>query len=328
MSVQFSPARVKPNVWCRTNLFDHTPTSFKPFANTVYLGPNFYQEPNPPEHIPLDDIDVIVTFAVHDSLHFLDQAPKVQWIHSLSVGVESLRPETIKRRDIVVTNSRGCTAVPIAEHVLAAMLGWVRGFPHFYRFQQRQTWKGVAVREITGSIVGIVGYGSIGKEIAKRCKSLGMSVIACRNHTVSDPDVDHMVGPDMIDWLLGEADFVVNCLPGSAGNDRYFDKAKFSCMRQQAVFINVGRGSTVDEMALVQALESGRIEGAVLDVFATEPLPKDHPLWTLDNVVITPHYSYASPRNTERLASLFAENLKRYCSGLPLLNEVNMARGY
>lgn len=319
---------MKPNVWLRTDSLDTRSSRISKLSKTLYLGPNFYHEPSPPNHIPLDDIDVIVTFGVHDSLPFLERMPNVAWIHSLSVGVEALRFDLIQRRNIVVTNSRGCTAVPIAEHVLAAILGWARGLPQFYRLQRQQRWKGIPVRELADSVVGIVGYGSIGKEIAKRCKALGMTVIACRNRVAPDPDVDEMLTPQSLNKLLQEADFVVNCLPASSDNIGYFDAHKFARMRSDAVFINVGRGLTVDENALVEALRQRRIEGAILDVFSAEPLPAGHPLWTLDNVVITPHHSYASPRNAERLSELFEENLTRYVRGLPLLNVVDVTRGY
>ena len=262
-------------------------------------------------------------------------ADRLRWVHSGAAGVDVF-PE-LRESDVVLTNSAGLHAEPMAEHALAMMLHFARGLDVAEAGRREERWahpelagRDSPVRELAGATVGVVGYGGIGSAVGRKAAALGARVVALRRDPAGEPpaEVDRMWGPDGLDRLLESADHVVLTVPSTPATEGMIGLRELSRMGQDAVLINLARGDVVDEDALVEALEEGRIRGAGLDVFEEEPLPAGHPLWTIDRAVLTPHTGGISPRFWERETDLIVENIRRYRAGEPLLNVVDKARGY
>lgn len=260
----------------------------------------------------------------------------LRWVHTGTAGVAgSLTPE-MRASDVVFTNSAGVHGPAMAETVLAMMLHFARGLDFAVMAQAAGRWdktpfdgEDAPVREIAGSTVGIVGYGGIGREVAARARALGARVVALKRRPAPPgDDVEIVYGPDGLRRILAESDYVVLCAPETAETRGMIDAAALRLMPRHAVLVNVGRGGLVDEAALAEALRTGRLRGAALDVFATEPLPEASPLWRLPNVLITPHVSAYTHRFWERELALIEDNIARYLSGRPLRNVVDKAAGY
>jgi phosphoglycerate dehydrogenase-like enzyme len=260
----------------------------------------------------------------------------LRWVHSGSAGVGgALYPEMVAS-PVLLTNSAGIHADPIAETVLAMVLHFARGLDFAVEGQRRREWVKEPfgrfppiVREASGLTLGIVGYGGIGRAVGLRAAALGMRVLAYRRRPMPvDPPVRLVEGPAGLDELLRESHFLLLALPRTAATERFLDASRIGALRPDAVVINVGRGELIDEGALVEALRDDRIRGAALDVFETEPLPTDSPFWTLPNVLVTPHVSGTTDRFWRRQTDLITANLRRYRAGEPLLNLVDKAAGY
>jgi len=261
---------------------------------------------------------------------------QLQWIHSPMAGVTPLLVPDLVASKIIVTNGRTVHSVPVAEQTLALMFAIARRLPACVRFQANRYWgqdeswlAGKTPFELHGKTLGILGYGAIGHELAPRAKALGMRVIVVRRDPAKPaPLVDHVYPPTGLHAMLAEADFVVLAAPDTPEMIRRIGAEELEKMKPTAYLINVARGPLVDTGALGKALETGVIAGAALDVTDPEPLPSDHPLWTLPNVLITPHLGGASDRFWERESALLRENLRRYLAQQPLLNVVEKSRGY
>ncbi len=262
-------------------------------------------------------------------------AGELRWVHSGAAGVDVF-PE-LAESDVVLTNSAGLHAQPMAEHALAMMLHFARGLDVAGAARREERWahaelagRGSPVRELTGRTVGVVGYGGIGSAVGRKAAALGMRVVATRRNPSDEPpeEVDEMLAPDALDRLLEVADYVVLSVPRTPATEGLIGLRELSRMGQDAVLINLARGDVVDQEALVETLRQGGLRGAGLDVFAEEPLPPGHPLWTMERVVITPHTGGVSPRFWERATDLLVENVRRYREGEPLLNQVDETRGY
>lgn len=260
----------------------------------------------------------------------LAAAPNLRWIHTPSAGVEHLLIPEILERDIVLTNSAGAQAIPIAEFVLMYMLNHVKRAFDLKALAPDEWERGenISCDELFDHTLLIIGYGNIGAEVAKRARAFGMRILASRRHPQPTDGVDMMVGEHGWRDLLPQADYVVLATPLTATTRGMFDADAFRRMKSSAYLINIARGQIVDTDALLDALHSRRIAGAALDALPVEPLPPDHPLWKAPNVWITPHISYSSPRTRERVIDLFFENLRRYLQGEPLLNAVDKTAGY
>ncbi|MEX0774485.1 MAG: D-2-hydroxyacid dehydrogenase [Phycisphaeraceae bacterium] len=259
----------------------------------------------------------------------LPRAAKLRWMQLPSAGVG--RFADIMPNGAILTNASGVFGVPIAEHVLAMMLGFAHQLPRAVRAAVRARWDTTGLRfELAGQTVCIVGLGDIGRELARRCKALDMRILAVRRAPQgTKPDfVDELGDITSLERLLGPADHVVNALPDTKATHELFDAGRFAQMHRGAYFYNVGRGGTVVEPALIQALNQGHLAGAGLDVFAAEPLPGDSPLWKMENVIITPHRAGDTPHNARRLAEIFLANLDRFLRGHPLQNVVEADKGY
>jgi phosphoglycerate dehydrogenase-like enzyme len=260
---------------------------------------------------------------------------KLRWIHTGAAGVASLLHPELAEHDIVLTNSAGIHAEPMAETVLAMILHFARGLDLAVRAQAQTQWRAdlyegadSGVREIAGATVGIVGLGGIGRAVARRARALGMHVLATRRSDSPVEDVTLLRGADALQELLARSDYIVLTVPATSQTQHMIGAAELALMRRGAVIVNVARGSVIDESALIAALQERRLRGAALDVFSKEPLPADSPLWTLDNVLITPHISATSPRYWKREGELMLDNLQRYLDGRALRNVVDVSAGY
>jgi phosphoglycerate dehydrogenase-like enzyme len=265
----------------------------------------------------------------------LAAAPKLRWIQVLSVGVEHcVGVPGLAARRILLTNMQRTSAAPIAEHAIAMLLALARGLPEAARQQQAGRWNPTAVtqpamREVGGRTMLVVGLGGIGTEVARRAHALGMRVVATRNSSREGPDFVARVGlSDELLALAAEADVVVNAAPLTPATTDLFDRAFFDAMKRGGWFINIARGRSVVTDDLVAALRDGRLAGAGLDVTEPEPLPEGHVLWSLPNVIITPHVAAQSDVQGPRYTALLKENLRRFANGDRMLNVVDLARGY
>jgi phosphoglycerate dehydrogenase-like enzyme len=266
----------------------------------------------------------------------LAQAPRLRWVHSSAVAVGTLCLPALAERGIVVTNSRGIQATPIAEHVLALMLAMTRRLPLALARQQEARWSqhefDGPMRPLTlrGQCLGVVGLGSIGSEVARLAAAFGMDVVAVRRDPTQPvpAGVRAVWGAADLDRLLAVAHVVVLATPLTGDTTALFDAARLSRMRPGARLVNIARGPLIDGAALAEALRSGHLAGAALDVVEHEPLPVDDPLWAAPNLIITPHTSGYRPDHWDDVVALFVENVRRSDAGQPLLWPVDPARGY
>lgn len=258
--------------------------------------------------------------------------PSIRWVQAYGAGVEDcLTTPIIRERGILLTNMQRVLGPAMAEHVMSLALSFARRLP-IYRDQQRQgLWRVDSTSAVTldGRTMLVVGLGGIGTEVARRAHAFGMTVNAIRNSDRPGPPFVSRVGQSaaLLEFVR-DADVVVNTLPLTDETRNMFDAKVFAAMKNDAWFINVGRGGTVVTADLVRALESGEIGGAGLDVTEPEPLPRDHPLWAMPNVIITPHVAPQSDINVEVRWLLMRENLRRYVAGEPMLSVVDTTRGY
>lgn len=244
----------------------------------------------------------------------------VRWIHTLSAGVEFLPFDLLRRASVTVTNSRGLYADALGEFAIAAMLWFAKDLRRLVRNQEAATWEPFTVERLAGRSAGIIGYGGIGRAIGSRATALGMHVTGVgRRQELGDPTIDD---------VIGQSDYVVVSAPLTPATHRFISAARIARMRADAVFINVGRGRTVDETALVDALQNRRIRGAALDVFENEPLPPGHPLWHLENVLLSPHTADRTSDSHARAMQFFIENLRRFRAGESLENVVDTTEQY
>ena len=259
----------------------------------------------------------------------LDATPKLRWYHTVSAGVENMPLPELAQRGIVLTNNSGSYDIQIAEHLLAFVFAASRQL-HRYRDNQRaREWKEEQHRELRDATIVVYGMGSIGGEIARLAGAVGMRVIGVRRKAgPSEPGVDRVVAADRLAEVVGEADYLAIAAPLTSATRGAISRDVISRMKPTAWIVNIARGAIVDEPAMIEALQAKRIGGAALDVFTTEPLPKESPLWAIENVIITPHHAGSSPRVRERTLALFAENLRRYKAGEPLINRVDFEVGY
>jgi phosphoglycerate dehydrogenase-like enzyme len=263
--------------------------------------------------------------------------PKVRWVHSRNAGLDSiLFPELIES-PVPLTNGSGVFSQSLGEFALAAILFFAKDFGRMLRNQRAQLWEQFDVDEIAGQTVGIVGYGDIGREVASRAKAMGMKVLALKRHAPAEPDslpakgepiIERFYAPRQILEMLALSDYVVVAAPLTSETRYMVSDAEFEAMKPSAVVINVGRGPVIDQAALVRALAARKIRGAGLDVFEQEPIPAGDPIWSLDNVLISPHTADHTATWLNRAMQFFLEQYERFCKGQPLENVVNKRLGY
>jgi phosphoglycerate dehydrogenase-like enzyme len=263
--------------------------------------------------------------------HIIGRAPRLEWIHSFSAGVDRVATPAVQARGLTVTNARGVFSRPIAEYVVMMCLAIARRLPQLLELQRERTWQPLRGTELASMTLGIVGFGSIGSEIATLLAPFGMKILATRRHPArgaGDLANVELLGLDQLDDLLRRSDIVVVAAPLTDETAGMIGAPQLQEMPEHAWLINIARGRLLDELALRRALEAGWIAGAVLDVFNEEPLPPDSPLYTTPNLIITPHTSWSSDRVVERSINLFIENLQRFAAGEPLENVVDLEAGY
>ena len=258
---------------------------------------------------------------VRDFVLALRDAAGLRWLHTFSAGVDHPWFQALRARGVRLSTSSGAQAVPIAHTVMLYLLALSRDFGRWQDAQRRRAWEQRDLRDLQGLTLAVVGLGPIGLEVARLGAAFGMRVIgARRTPTGSEPCETWPLS--RLDALLEVADAVVLALPLTDETRELIRADRIARMKRGAWLINVGRGALVDEPALVAALQSGALGGAGLDVFAVEPLPPESPLWSLPNVIVTPHNSGDTPSNLPRACEIFLDNLSRYRRGEPLRNEV------
>jgi D-2-hydroxyacid dehydrogenase (NADP+) len=282
----------------------------------------------------LPDTDIFVGYSLRAEQ--LKDAKKLKWIHSTAAGVAQLMYPELRDSGIKVTNPSGIFSVPMAEHTIGLLLALARNFPDSVRQQDQARWsqqeiwdKPQHLTELNGKVLLIVGYGSIGKEVAKRAKAFDMRVWGVTRSGEGDLTIAEKIFPAAeLHVALPDADYLLIAAPETAETKHLIGAAEIAWMKRGARLINVGRGSLLDEAALIQALESGGLGGAALDVAQTEPLPEESPLWRAPNLFITPHTSGVSDRLWDRQTAILIELLERWFDGRELFNRVDFARGY
>jgi phosphoglycerate dehydrogenase-like enzyme len=283
----------------------------------------------------LRDAEIIVTWSLRPEQFTL--AKQLRWIHSPAAAVHQLMFPALVQSDVILTNAREVHGPVVAEHVIALIFALAKQIPQAVRLQQKHTWgQEIMWRgsprpcEVAGATVGLVGVGSIGREVAKLASGLGMRVIATReNPQKGRPDGVEQVYPSTeINTLLEHSDYVVLAAPTTPATTGLINAVRLAHMKPDAFLINVGRGPLVGESALADALRQHKIGGAALDVFDQEPLPPNSPLWDLENLLLTPHTAGLTDKLWERHYTLISENLRRYLAHQPLLAVVDKTRGY
>ncbi len=269
------------------------------------------------------------------SAEILEAGSELRWIQLPFAGAERcLEIPAVRERDILVTNAQRVYGPEIAEHVMAMILSFTRGLYRYIPAQAEGVWNRGLVSEdllweLEGRTLLVVGLGGIGTEVARLGNAMGMTVLATRNSRREGPPFVEYVGlADELPELAPRADVVVNATPLTPATADLFDTDFFAAMKSTAYFINVGRGGSVVTQDLVAALEQGRLAGAGLDVTDPEPLPENHPLWKMNNVIITPHIAAGSDLRSERLWIVMRENLRRYVAGERMLSVVDKSKGY
>jgi D-2-hydroxyacid dehydrogenase (NADP+) len=285
----------------------------------------------PPE---LPDTDIFVGYSLRAEQ--LKDAKKLKWIHSTAAGVAQLTYPELRESGILVTNPRGVFSVPMAEHTLGMMIAMARNFPDSVRLQDKSAWGQQQLwdlpqqlSELSGKTLLIVGFGSIGAELAKRARAFGMRICGVTRSGKGDQGLAEKIVPASdLQAVLPEADYVVIAAPETVETKKLIGAEQIARMKQGARLINVGRGSLLEETALIAALQKGNLAGAALDVTGLEPLPADSSLWKAPNLFITPHTSAVSDRLWQRETELLVELLELWFNGKPMKNVVDLSRGY
>jgi D-2-hydroxyacid dehydrogenase (NADP+) len=259
----------------------------------------------------------------------VDAAPNLRWLQLVSAGLDHPAYQPSKQRGIRISTAAGTNAEPVALNGLAGLLMLSRGFPHWLRAQQQKVWAPIRdsdlPRDLGGQTALIVGMGHIGTRLARGLQALGVHTIGLRRQVQPAPYFDEVLGLEAIDGLLPRCDWLVLACPLNEQTRHLVNARRLALLPHGAGLVNIARGEIVDEAALIAALESGHLLGAYLDVFAQEPLPPGSPLWTLPNVLMTPHSASASLGTRQRGAALFLRNLRAYLQGAPLESEVPLS---
>jgi len=320
VSIDVKIKRLIKNVDPRIKLIDVADLS-----RADYLG-----DPIAKEKLDVILAEAEIIYGLSTSHRFLTRAPKLKWVQSVSAGIDTFLIPEYLNRDIILTGTSGIHSAAIGEFILTTMLMFAKKAPHCFEMKQRKEWQEFTPGVLHGKTVGIIGLGDIGQEVARLSQAFGMKVIAIRRsiRTGHARNVDILYSSDQLQKLLSESDFIVLCLPLTPETNKLIGAKELRMMKPTAYIINISRGPIIDEPALIKALEKNKIAGAGLDVFAMEPLLQDNTLWTLTNVIYSPHIAGWMEDYAERSAAVFCANLKRYLEGKKMLNVFNKKRGY
>jgi phosphoglycerate dehydrogenase-like enzyme len=257
-------------------------------------------------------------------------AQNLKWVQANCIGMEKYIFPDLAESHVILTNVRGVFSDHIANHVWAYILAFVRGFHRYIRRQSARIWDPSGeVIPLDGAVIGLVGLGGIGQAVAERAPVFGCRAIAVDPRTSAPtPGVEAVWPADRLDDLLGISDFVVICAPHTPETEKMIGEKQLARMKSNAFLINIGRGVIVRLDALTTALQNGIIAGAGLDVYETEPLPADHPLWDMENVLLTPHVAGHGPHVQDRRIEVFIDNMKRFVNGEPLRTVVDKKRWF
>jgi len=276
-----------------------------------------------------EQVEGLLTYGWDVTDQTLELYPKLKWIQAMGAGVDKLPLEVLAAKEILLTNVRGAHSVHMSEHVIWSILNLLRQGRTVMHQQDQKIWSAkYRIEEMYEKTVCIVGAGTIGEAVAEKCQAFGMKVWGISQRGRSRPGFDRVGNLDNIEEFLECSDIVIALLPLTSETQNFFNAERFSQMKDGAYFINVARGSVVDEGALLQALQTGKVRAAALDVFVTEPLPETSPFWTLENVFLTPHSAGRSPNYTKRMFEVFLKNIKEYPNLTAMINQINLESGY
>lgn len=261
----------------------------------------------------ISEADILMAVRVTDE--FIKKAVKVQWIQSLISGVDFFITLPSLRKDIIISSTRGIHGPQMSEIAFLLMLSLNRSFVKNIENQKKKVWDRWPTKLLYKKKVGILGVGVIGKEIARKCKAFEMTVHGITSVKRETEFVDFPHGPDELKQVLSEVDYFICMVPSSAQTKKMIGAEELAAMKPSAYFISMGRGDTIDEEALIHVLKNKKIAGAGLDVFDTEPLPSDSPLWEMDNVIVTPHIGGMSDIYSDQVIPILEENLRRFLKG-------------
>jgi phosphoglycerate dehydrogenase-like enzyme len=249
-------------------------------------------------------------------------APNLRWVQGVGAGIAQLQSAGLHEAGIRLTNGSGLTSVAIAEFVWARILGEYKRTRDLDAVQGDRKWSPVFGEQIAGKTIALIGFGPINQAVAGLARAFGLRVLCLRRSAAADPMIDEVFGPDQLHAMLGRADITVGAVPESAATENLMDAASFASMPAGSMFVNVGRGTLVDEDALADALTTGHLRAAAIDVARVEPLPADSPLWQAPNLYLSAHCSTDPTKLFENLHRLFEDNVRRFIAGEPLRNEV------
>ncbi|HEU5139222.1 MAG TPA: D-2-hydroxyacid dehydrogenase [Bacillales bacterium] len=274
--------------------------------------------------------DILITYGEDLTAEHIRKAEKLKWIMVISAGLEEMPFQAIKEKNIMVTNARGIHKIPMAEYTIAMMIQTVKNMKMWHDNERQHLWKkDMPMGEITGKTLAVVGAGAIGSEIARLAGAFHMKTLGVNRSGKPAEHFDEIYTNDNVNDCVSRADFIVAVLPHTKETDKFLGREQFRAMKQDAVFINIGRGKTVDEAEMLEALREGEIAHAVLDVFEEEPLPEDHPVWEMQRVTVTPHLSAITPQYQHRAFEIFEENLRLFRNGGgDYINQIDFDRGY
>ncbi len=276
----------------------------------------------------MKDVDMMVCFNPFDKID-IENFPNLKWIQLLSAGINQVPLEKVKNQNIILTNNRGGYSIPIAEWTVMKILEMLKNSKEFYDKQREKLWKvNTSLLELYNKTIGFIGTGDIAQETAKRLKGFGVEIIGFNLSGRDAEYFDKTYKIDEIENFASQLDFLVIAAPYTEGTHHLVNENAFKTMKDGVYLVNIARGSIIDENALISNLQNGKVKKAALDVFEEEPLPEDSPLWNMDNVIISPHNSWASEMNFRRRYEIAYKNMKRYINNEELINVVDIKRGY
>lgn len=287
------------------------------------------QAPPVPDDVRAALATAEVVLAIDLPFDVADLAPHLRWVQAVGAGTGQLQSAGLAPAGITLTSNGGSNSIGIAEFVVGRLLQVTKRFRELDEAQADHRWEALFGAQLAGRTLGLIGYGAINQAVAGRAAAFGMEIVATRQRqVVPEPPVERFFTPDRLQEMLGACDAVVAAAPETRDTIGLVGAAELAAMRPGAFFANVGRGSLLDESALIDALTRGHIGAAALDVASVEPLPADHPLWDAPNVYLSGHCSSSPDALFRNLHGLFRENLQRHLDGEPLLNQVDLGRGY
>ncbi len=269
--------------------------------------------------------DMLVSFGVQLADHVYREGAKLKWIQALGTGVDGITDQPSLREDVLVTNMHGLHGDSMPESAVLSLLALARNLPRSLRNQGQRKWERFPTGLLKGKTVGILGIGAIAESLAPKCKAFGMTVVGITSARREVPGIDRMFLRDELEQAVKGLDFLVVLTPYTPETRGILGAKVFAAMKPRSVLVNLARGGVVDEAALLDALKEGRIAGAALDVFATEPLPQDHPFWTMENVIVTPHLGGFHDQYPEQALPTVEENVRRFLAG-DIDNMINVVK--